>query len=488
MYVKVTLNGSNRKIKLDDKASLEDLRKELVRCFGEGVKLYSVGYIDSESELISVSNEEDWQICVEENISKNKDKAVKTITIQLYENQAAQNSLSHSQSMQQEVIETTPEIQEEPKIEKIIEAPQGERIIEEITPVPTQIEETTTAVPIQEEMMEEKKPQDDIFVEIDVSGDRAHKILETLKAANLLVESQVINHPAQTTEQSIFEDQESVTSTLTHEMKDEIKSMITEQVGEILRSQFQNFAPRTNLFQNASVQTPTPVQIQNSNFTHRGITCDGCKKGISNCARFKSLVKDDFDLCEACEKKGIHPEPMVRFAAPSTTPNWELNRQFREIRHHFTSEQQQQGNQHFRHPRWGNRGCGGFNQQRRDSAPAQGAFPFNLGNLGELANSLPKNLLEGVFKSFNSNIAPQNVPQQTPTPQPTQPTQSPRVSFANPLCHVRPSAPAQPVTPFDSIHKQVSEVIPGITKESVIDIMNTNNFKNAEEIINFLLQ
>merc|ERR1712146_608532 len=60
--------------------------------------------------------------------------------------------------------------------------------------------------------------------------------------------------------------------------------------------------------------------------------------GIKNMARFKSLVKHDYDLCEECEKTGIHPGPMVKYSAPSKYTPWQLNNKFREFSSFFEHE------------------------------------------------------------------------------------------------------------------------------------------------------
>lgn len=55
-----------------------------------------------------------------------------------------------------------------------------------------------------------------------------------------------------------------------------------------------------------------PVSTQ---VVHRGITCDGCQQSPITGIRFKCRTCPDFDLCESCEAKNIHPaeHPMVKF-------------------------------------------------------------------------------------------------------------------------------------------------------------------------------
>lgn len=48
---------------------------------------------------------------------------------------------------------------------------------------------------------------------------------------------------------------------------------------------------------------------------HVGITCDGCKKYNFVGKRYKCLVCDDYDLCEACEGTNEHQHPMIRMTS-----------------------------------------------------------------------------------------------------------------------------------------------------------------------------
>lgn len=79
----MTCNSQTRKFKLADGASIQDLEKELVRCFGEIAKTFDIAYKDDEEELIKVTNQEEWEICTEEFSSKVKQGATTTIILNL---------------------------------------------------------------------------------------------------------------------------------------------------------------------------------------------------------------------------------------------------------------------------------------------------------------------------------------------------------------------------------------------------------------------
>jgi peptidoglycan hydrolase-like protein with peptidoglycan-binding domain len=59
-------------------------------------------------------------------------------------------------------------------------------------------------------------------------------------------------------------------------------------------------------------------QPSNSVAVHHGITCDGCQQSPLAGTRFKCKVCPDFDLCETCEAKNLHPadHPMLKFKIP----------------------------------------------------------------------------------------------------------------------------------------------------------------------------
>lgn len=53
--------------------------------------------------------------------------------------------------------------------------------------------------------------------------------------------------------------------------------------------------------------------------THERITCDGCKIDPITGTRWKCLVCDDYDLCDACHSSGAHPleHAMLQIETPA---------------------------------------------------------------------------------------------------------------------------------------------------------------------------
>ena len=53
---------------------------------------------------------------------------------------------------------------------------------------------------------------------------------------------------------------------------------------------------------------------------HPGIVCDGCEGPVCG-NRFKCVICPDYDLCEPCEKKGLHSKhDMMKIASPVQGP------------------------------------------------------------------------------------------------------------------------------------------------------------------------
>lgn len=333
MFIKVNQGISTRKFKLDDKATLSQLRKELQRIIGEDVNKVNISYTDSDGEVITVLSEEDWSVCVEEFTTKNKDKPVLTVTIQVSEAMLASKTDISSQSFCQSQTEVV-DIKEEPKPEN--PAPTQETVIEEVVPEP-QVESTVKDTKPEEVQMksvfedetpdepqstenpaELQAPQEDqylsCFLNVDGLGD-LNSILNNLIPGVEVVKAEFV------TEQKHTEtmDESLAQSTLTVDMKKEIMSLVDQRVSQILSTR--------NI-----TATPAP---STDRFAHHGIFCDGCKSRIVDQPRYKSLVIPDYDLCETCESKGIHVGPMVKFPKPSAHPASRLNAFFRENLHEF---------------------------------------------------------------------------------------------------------------------------------------------------------
>ena len=48
------------------------------------------------------------------------------------------------------------------------------------------------------------------------------------------------------------------------------------------------------------------VQLPKQHAVHIGVACDGCDMNPICGPRFKSITRDDFDLCESCVQEELH--------------------------------------------------------------------------------------------------------------------------------------------------------------------------------------
>ena len=118
MFVKVTCNSQTRKFKLSEGASIQDLEKELVRCFGEIAKTFDMVYKDDEDELIKVTNQEEWEICTEEFSTKVKQGATTTVVLNLTQKSQLNTQDSLSNDSFYNIEETLSEVMDWNIIEK----------------------------------------------------------------------------------------------------------------------------------------------------------------------------------------------------------------------------------------------------------------------------------------------------------------------------------------------------------------------------------
>lgn len=387
MFIKLSVNNSTRKIKLADDVSLALVKAEIVKMFGEKAKDMSLCYKDSESETITVTSQEDWEICVEEFKEKNQGKPTLSVSLCLVQSdEFVSVNDSRVEKAETSVAQDESEIKEEPKETQDTEEFTDDKIIEENK------EEEISEKEVEEPEVEHAEIADQIIqTQIKVPINENTKVEDLRNIAQNYSQhlSSLLGFPVDILEARIESSdkdeesfaEESVSSTLTTEQRSEIEDIIEQKMSNMLN------------MKKSEKKAPT------KEFAHWNITCDGCKKGIKNMARFKSLVKQDYDLCEECEKTGIHNGPMVKYNAPSKYSPWQLNNKFREISQFFEHE------------------TAGENQSPRESAegyrmPHRG--PFGHGPCGRFRHARPGHPFRGpfgghpqdFFKNINETMKP----------------------------------------------------------------------------------
>merc|ERR1712032_1230494 len=127
-------------------------------------------------------------------------------------------------------------------------------------------------------------------------------------------------------------------SNISTDMRDEIRSMIDARVKEQLNESLSNL----------NLSTQEEETKPKNQAVHHGIICDVCKVSPIKGIRFKSLIKEDYDLCEKCEKTNNVDHPMIRFRKPVAKRAFCLNRHWKKYSQPFRNLYQRQeegGNQ-----------------------------------------------------------------------------------------------------------------------------------------------
>lgn len=343
MFIRAVCKTQKKKIKAVDKPDYAFLMKELIRCFGDSVKTAEIGYFDEDKEFIRITCDEDWEICMEEAQIKNKDRNVTNIEVHVLPSEQSYEALSQSQSevsksfVEAPLLETTKsELQEWKVIEREISNTQEtlntEPIFQCSQSMPTEpsiFEDQpadTSSMNFEDDVpfipRYSNQTNDDVVIDIKLTGTpgELEKIQHTIihqfaPHAGFEVESSQILTKRSQPEELIAEHEEtdsildnnSQMSHMTTQMRDEIESLIEEKLRKL------------TIFSNEDVsfsKKSKSKRVSSGNYNHCGVTCDNCHEFIMGCARFKSLVNKDYDLCETCESKGIHPGPMIKLRDP----------------------------------------------------------------------------------------------------------------------------------------------------------------------------
>lgn len=340
MFIRAVHKSQKKKIKASDKPTYEFLIKELVRCFGESIKSAEIGYYDEDQEFIRITNDEDLEICVEETQLKNKSKDVITVEIHVIPGDENSETISkadiNTSFAEASMLETTKsDIQDWRVIDKQASSTEVSMVQE---PVPEVIESEPVQEPsiFEEPSMIEKEEgdqsmssdtqftrytnntADDVVMDMKFTGtlEELEKMKQTVihqfapHAGFEVDKCEILTKRDQPTQVEIDDndsilDNQSQMSHMSTQMKDEIETLIEEKLKRlsIFRESDNSFAKK-----------PEPVK-KSAGYFHMGVTCDNCMEEITG-ARFKSIVKKDYDLCETCESKDIHTEPMLKIRKP----------------------------------------------------------------------------------------------------------------------------------------------------------------------------
>ncbi|XP_053574616.1 sequestosome-1 [Bombina bombina] len=144
------------------------------------------------------------------------------------------------------------------------------------------------------------------------------------------------------------------------------------------------------------------AQDNMQNMVHPNVTCDGCEGPVVG-NRFKCLICPDYDLCSACEGKGIHKEHnMIMFPNPVGFPH--RGRWFRKMHHGVPPHAWMHG---WGYPA-GGFNCHGFEKPQNPSATPNTTAPDEAAPAGTSQPSQDPNVtfLKTVGESVAAMLGP----------------------------------------------------------------------------------
>ena len=480
MFIKTVFKEQKRKFKIAEGAKWAEVLKELVRCYGEQVKSFDIGYIDDENEFIRIINDDEWEVCVEEALYKNKDKAVNTVTLLIQESASFTRKddssvtdstvviLTDTQALKNEVLdwkvvnrETESAAEKNPEDAPAPVAAPIERSIFE-DPIEVSKPEPVPAEPVPQVPSFANTTNEDLVLDLKLTGtkEELEKQYQTIlhdfvpnagfevDACILTTENEVMDlkKRASQADESILDNSRlSEVSSLSRSMRDEIESLIDEKLKKFSGEKRESFCKKNQ-----------PESVESSNYNHGGVSCDNCHKRIVNSCRFKSLVKPDFDLCEKCEATGIHPEPMIKIREPLKYGlGWKLNNHFELLKSLVVEDSEK-------------------------PVPAPQAPVRNLVHIRNSREAMVENA-EKALKEVSSAIESKK--------------EEPKPISAR-LCHIRtaeaPKKPVvepkeEPVSEFEKILIKLSRMFPAIDVTKIRDFIKKNEGIPIDDLVNRFL-
>lgn len=206
MFIKIiNRNGKKRQVRKSPK-TFNEVRTLVEQTWGEEAKNSSIAYIDSDKELITIVNDDDWSVCMEEIAMMYEGKKVQKVALKLIPKedltesiQIMDTSLVRSES---EMTENFEEIQPEEKEEVMIETPfdkVGESIV--IEPVETPVEEPKPeekeVVEVEEPKVEEPKVEEPKVEETKVEEPKVEEeTKKTSEGLNQLADWKMVEKPS----------------------------------------------------------------------------------------------------------------------------------------------------------------------------------------------------------------------------------------------------------------------------------------------------
>ena len=106
-------SGKKRQTSVEKTPTFAELKAIALKIWGQSVANCQFGYTDDEDDLITISDQDDWNVCIEEFNSKQDDKKNPKIVINILEEEENFESLGQSQSDIQQTSSIQVQMEEE---------------------------------------------------------------------------------------------------------------------------------------------------------------------------------------------------------------------------------------------------------------------------------------------------------------------------------------------------------------------------------------
>lgn len=435
MFIKVFFKNSTRKFKLDEKSTFEDLKRELKRCQGEVIERSEIGYEDEDKEFIKITDNDEWEVCKEEFALKSKDKSILVQLIVKEGNAELETGSFVVMPSPRSVASDFKLLEPETGINKSIST------IEQVSlpkdTIPTLVEsQISEDAPLPEPKIPvfTNRTKEDLVLDLKLTG-----TLEELKRKEKEIIEQFAPH-------SGFEVERALLTTKNGEELSILNDSRLSSSSQLSADQMKEIATMID----SKIEKLMGTKVETPQYNHAWVTCDNCMKSITNGARYKSLSKPNFDLCEKCEALGIHPEPMMKIRAPiSHKQTQDIDTNIELIKSLLDG---------FKKPLT-------KIEEPKCTAPVQVAAPKPQPQLCHIRKSVDEHIKEAdkCLKVAASAVKEEKPKTETPAPKPAN----------SGLCHIRTSTVAAPVEtkPEPIVSKPAQEPILELPEAQ--DILNT---------------
>lgn len=141
----------------------------------------------------------------------------------------------------------------------------------------------------------------DVVVDIKIDGNNLEQAREQIMRLAPHMGFEVEKAEIITKKSETDQPQDLNESHLSSEVMGEIEKMVEDKVQQKLNESLEN------------LELNYPEQVKKCNAVHHGITCDKCGVHPIRGIRYKSLTKQDYDLCSKCEASADSSDTFIRF-------------------------------------------------------------------------------------------------------------------------------------------------------------------------------